>query len=239
MKATWRNHVDAFFYTPTMFPCTRRPTVEQIAKFKDLTSTLEGEAKAKSARCTAKHVFADKGDFSSVWDEWIAVMQPTEHVMRETAVSIDAWAQPLRADPCIGWRVLALQAHIAQGFGETAKAIELLDAAMVAYPSTVYAEPAQQSGYHHLANARALLLLKTEDFNEVLEWIADRITNDDRMRAFFAGPWLEALHENRGQRVRLRFVVGEAFAARAKRLPQDAAAIEAVAKMTDEMFDSQ
>ncbi len=59
MRSRWRENVDAFAYTPTMVPSTRRATVEEAEAYGDLGTALEKATANAKARCAEQHTYAD------------------------------------------------------------------------------------------------------------------------------------------------------------------------------------
>jgi erythromycin esterase len=239
MRATWQRHVDAFVYTPTMTPATQRLTREDAAEFSDLKTVLDRKTARNREHCANGHAFADKGDLSDVWDTWKSVTRPTAQKLDEAQRTVAEWTLAHRDDPCVGWRALALSAHVAQGAGDAVKAIGLLDDALAAYPKTAHSDPMRQSSFHHLANARAILECNRAGPTAGITWITDQIKGEDRMRAFFAPPWQAHFAGNPGSLAYLREMVKEAFAERAKRLSDQTESIRAAAELADRSFEGE
>jgi erythromycin esterase len=234
MLGRWRDHLDGFVFTPTSTPSTPRPSDEDRKEFAALLPALERAAAADRERCAKGHPFADKGDWSLIWERWRFVVEPNPQALAAGAAEAIAFGQALGEDPCLGWRGHALRAAILASTGDRKGGIAAYDAALKAYPHRTHRRPAVHSGYHHLANARAMLLWDEESFSAAVAWIAARLSEDEAFRAFHAAPWLERIGADAARRTALRSAVAEAFAERARRRPAEAEAIRAAAADADE-----
>jgi hypothetical protein len=236
MRSRWREDVDAFAFTPTMFPSTRRSTVEEEQAYADLgTALATATAKAK-ARCAEQHAYADKGSFNDVWDRWKELATPNGEALEAATKTATAWAKSNAADPCVGWRAHALLAHLAEERKDFGAAIAEMDAALAAYPATKYGDPLRQSAYHHLANDRAMELWQRDGYEAAVAWIASRVASDPLMRAFFAGLWIQRLENDAPKREALRQALKPAFQARAERFPEERTNIEWLAGEVDRVL---
>lgn len=236
MKARWQEVVDGFVYTPNMTPSTPRPSKEDLAAHGDVLAALDRRAAAWRAACAANGPWADKGGFEIEWDEWRRVMAPDDRTLATTRSRVVEWAETNRGDPCIGWRAHALLGHLAAEERDIGAAFTHFDVAMTAYPAKVHPDPAKQSSYQHLVNARSMVMWNASCFEDAMAWAMQVVATDPKMRAFHAHPWLEKLGADAENRNALRTAVAAAFAARARHMPADADAISATAKAVDGQF---
>jgi hypothetical protein len=233
MLARWRDHVDAFLWIPTMAPASRDPL-----------RALEVEANKYLTRITDRDPFADKGDLNGAWDAWIGARTRSPEETRFMHERVTRWIAERKGDPAqagpLAWRLFALEARLLPEGGDRAaldRQIELLDAALAAYPSTRHRDPSRESGFHHLAADRAVAQISRDGADAAIEWLARLLRSDDRMRAFFAPAVLARLQNDRVGQVRLRSAIAEAFEARAQARPDEAAATRLAATLADATFD--
>jgi erythromycin esterase len=233
MLARWRDHVDAFLWIPTMAPASRDPL-----------RALEVEANKYLTGITDRDSFADKGDLNGAWDAWIGARTRSPEETRFMHERVTRWIAERKGDPAqagpLAWRLLALEARLLPEGDDRAaldRRIELLDAALAAYPSTRHRDPSRESGFHHLAADRAVAQISRDGADAAIEWLARLLRSDDRMRAFFAPAVLARLQNDRVGQVRLRSAIAEAFEARAQARPDEAAATRLAATLADATFD--
>ncbi len=233
MLARWRDHVDAFLWIPTMAPASRDPVL-----------VLDAESAHVIARIANRERFADKGDLNGAWDAWIAARARSAGELRSMRERVERWIAERRRDPAqaepLAWRLFALEAGILPKRSDartSARRIELLDAALAAYPATKHGDPSRESSFHHLAAARAVAQIERDGAEAAIAWVVDRLRTDERMRAFFAPPFVARLADDRVALVQLRSGVAEAFEARASARPDEAESTRFAARMADATFD--
>ena len=211
MRAIWPRHVDAFVFQRTMTPSTQFRTETERKRAADLIGALQAEAARYRQRREQRHAYADKGELSSKWDEWVQVAQPDDAARAAMERRIGAWAETVRDDAAVSWRVSALLGYIAHERGDHDGAIRKFDAALAAYQPLPQAEPSRQSARQHLVNRRAFALWDRDGFEAAVGWAADCLQRDLELFYFHPHPWLERLADDSAKRAKLLAAVEVAF----------------------------
>ncbi len=226
MKATWSRHVDAFFFNRTMKRSAQHYEREQIESHRDIVAALERNAERFRKRHATRHAYADKGDFSSVWDTWKDIFEPAPDLMKTTGDEVARWAEKQRDDAAVTWRAHALVGRIAHERGERESAIAAFDRALAAYGNRSHKVPMTQSFRHHLVNSKAMVEWDHSGFDGALALATSLLAEDAGYHWFHAAPWLERLGADRKRIDVLRGSVESAYKKRAARFKAEAVRIE-------------
>jgi len=221
MRATWPKHADAVLFQATMTPSTRYRTPDEVREASDILKTLEQQAQRSRERRANSHPYADKGDYSLTWDNWIDVTIPTTDDRRAMRGKIEAWGKQYLDDPAVAWRVHALLGHIDRDVGEYDAAIAEYDAALAAYEPAEFKRPDIQSAHQHLVNARGMALWDLEGERAALAWIVRQVRENDDLVYVHPTPWYERLNDVARSR-ELIADLRDAFAARIEASPDEA-----------------
>jgi erythromycin esterase len=233
MRAVWPEVLDGLVFTRVMTPSTAVGEAARPAEAPatDLRAAI-AEAWTGIERGLAQgNRWVQKWSLRPAWERFAAGRTLDAATLAAQPAVVEAWLAAHRASPGAVWRAHDLLAQIAVAAGDRAAAARHLDAALAAYPDVPMANPAAESFFQHLVNDLGLLGWTAGGHDAALAAAAERLATDRRFHAFQVEPWRARLAEARAldrwpallERVRA------AYAARAARFPECAAAARAQA----------
>jgi erythromycin esterase len=228
MRGDWTTVLDGMVFTRRMTPTTRTGTPVRREREEpqpmptSLVEVVERHWKQIEEGHASGSYWVDKWDFARSYQAWKDETKPDEQVLAVQERAVSRWFDEHEKEENLAWRAHALLSEMAKDRNDPAGASKRLDRAIAAYPDREYAEPAKQSKFQHLVNARAMLLWDEKGREAAVEYAARLLGEDRRFHFLFLHAWTARLAEE-GASAAIDEIAGrfrEAYSARAKKYPE-------------------